>query len=246
MIRGVFLLIAIATVSVPRSSPAAPLVADLSSPVIAITTGFSGAELLLFGATDGPGDVIVIVRGPRRDETVRRKDRVAGLWVNRHSLRFKNIPAYFAVAATRPLNEIAGRGTLRRNRIGPVPIALAAEEGADPAEVKPFREALIRNKRRAGLYSRTVGEVRLIEGRLFRTTIVFPASVPTGRYSVSVYFARKGRIAARKTTALTIRKVGAEARIFAFAHDKSAAYGAIAILIALVAGWVAGLVFRKT
>ncbi|HEY1432673.1 MAG TPA: TIGR02186 family protein, partial [Stellaceae bacterium] len=31
------------------------LVADLTSHLIAITTGFTGASVVLFGATDGPG-----------------------------------------------------------------------------------------------------------------------------------------------------------------------------------------------
>ena len=58
------------------------VVADLSSHLIAITTGFTGASVVLFGATDGRGDVIVVVRGPEREMTVWRKSRVAGIWVN--------------------------------------------------------------------------------------------------------------------------------------------------------------------
>ena len=46
------------------AAPAEGLVADLTSHLIAITTGFTGASVVLFGATDGPGDVIVAVRGP--------------------------------------------------------------------------------------------------------------------------------------------------------------------------------------
>jgi len=34
------------------------LSADLSSHLIAITTGFTGASVVLFGTTDAPGDVI--------------------------------------------------------------------------------------------------------------------------------------------------------------------------------------------
>jgi hypothetical protein len=58
---------------------AQPLVFDLSSHLIAITTGFSGTELLLFGATEGEGDVIVTLRGPETTAVVRKKSRVAGI-----------------------------------------------------------------------------------------------------------------------------------------------------------------------
>ena len=40
------------------------IVADLSTREVAISTGFTGADLLLFGATEGSGDMIVTVVGP--------------------------------------------------------------------------------------------------------------------------------------------------------------------------------------
>ena len=52
------LLLALVGMALLASRPlkAEPLVADLSNHLIAITTGFTGAQVLLFGATDGPGD----------------------------------------------------------------------------------------------------------------------------------------------------------------------------------------------
>ena len=47
---------------------AVPLVADLSNHPVAITTGFTGTDVLLFGATDGPGDVVIVVSGRNADE----------------------------------------------------------------------------------------------------------------------------------------------------------------------------------
>src|SRR5271154_4365655 len=82
------------------------LVADLTSHLIAITTGFTGASVVLFGAIDGPGDVIVAVRGPEREMTVRRKTRVAGIWVNTQQVTFANLPSFYAVAASRPMADI--------------------------------------------------------------------------------------------------------------------------------------------
>jgi hypothetical protein len=48
-----------------------------------------------------------------------------------------------------------------------------------------------------------------------------------------------------QTTPLFVSKVGVEAEIFDFAHNRSALYGVIAILVALVAGWLGHVVFRK-
>src|SRR5205809_8133905 len=82
------------------------VVADLTTHLIAITTGFTGASVVLFGATDGPADVVVAVRGPDREMAVRRKDRVAGIWVNTQEMTFANVPSFYAVAASRPIGEI--------------------------------------------------------------------------------------------------------------------------------------------
>jgi len=70
------------------------LVADLTNHLIAITTGFTGAAVVLFGAIDGPGDIAVVIRGPDRDVTVRRKTRVAGIWVNSEEVNFGNVPSF--------------------------------------------------------------------------------------------------------------------------------------------------------
>src|ERR1700720_1280081 len=92
----------------PTSRPlrAEPLVADLSDHLIAITTGFTGAEVLLFGATDGPGDIVVLVRGPTGDAMVRRMGRLFGIWVNRDSLTFGEVPNFYAIASSRPVQQL--------------------------------------------------------------------------------------------------------------------------------------------
>lgn len=225
---------------------AAPsLIADLSSKEIAITAGFSGTELLLFGALEGEGDVVVVVRGPLRRELVRRKSRVAGIWVNGKTIAFDNVPAYYRVASTAPLDRVASDRSLARFGIGAGRIGFTSV-GSDPAPVVAvFREALLRNKRKQNLYGKRIGTVTTIGGRLFRTSVSFPANVPTGAYEVDVHLFREGRMIARFSRPLTVQKAGIEARIYNFAHERSAIYGLIAIAIALVAGWLAGVVFRK-
>jgi uncharacterized protein (TIGR02186 family) len=222
-----------------------PLVADLSSREIAITTGFAGADLLLFGAVEGRGDVVVVVRGPRRAIVVREKSQVAGVWINTHSRAFVGVPVYYRAAATRPLDEVARRAILAQYEIGEEHMSFPLAAGEPEEGAEPFREALLRNKARMGLYAGALGTVSVIDRRLFRTTVSFPANVPTGLYGVEMYLFRDGRIVTRRTTPLIVRKVGVEAQIFDYAHDHAAIYGSIAIVVALVAGWAAGAVFRR-
>ena len=101
--RGLSVLTAILVMLVGARAQAQAIVADLSAHEIAITAGFSGTELLLFGATDGEGDVIVVVRGPATTMSVRRKSRVLGIWINTESLRFRDVPSFYRVASSRPI-----------------------------------------------------------------------------------------------------------------------------------------------
>jgi hypothetical protein len=69
--------------------------------------------------------------------------------------------------------------------------------------------------------------------------------VPTGSYDIRVLLIRDGEIASAQTVPLQVSKSGIDALVYEFAHRQSAAYGLIAILGALLAGWIAHLVFRK-
>ena len=242
----VVVLIALVQVAGPRAA-AAPLVADLSNHLVAITTGFAGTHVLLFGAVDQPGDVVVVVRGPREKVTLHRKSRVAGIWVNTASMTFEGVWSFYAIASSAPLDKIAPDSLRRRHGLGvnhanaQLPPAKASRNIAELWEA-----ALIRSKQRLDLYAKQIGGVRFLGNQLFRTQIFFPANVPTGIYQVDTFLIRDGRVISAQKTPLTVSKVGIEADVFDFAHEQASFYGFVAIVLALVAGWLAHAIFGRT
>jgi len=70
--------------------------------------------------------------------------------------------------------------------------------------------------------------------------------VPTGSYLIEVLLVRNGRVVSAQTTPLIVSKIGLGADIFEFAHRHAAAYGVVAIVSALLAGWLAHLAFRRS
>lgn len=225
---------------------AAELVVDLARHLVAITTGFTGSDVLLFGAIDGDGDVVVVVRGPENKEIVRRKGRVLGIWMNEREMAFTGVPAYYGLASSRPLEEIAPDRVLGRHQIGVDNLRLTPSRAADPDEAEEFREALVRVKQRADLYSEKPQRILFLGNRLFRTDLWFPANAPVGRYIVQVFLLRDGEVVSAEITPLIVSKVGFEAGVYNFAQRYSLAYGVLAILIAAVAGWVASAIFHKS
>ncbi len=200
--------------------------------------------MVLFGATDGPGDIIVVVRGPEREMTVWRKNKIAGIWVNAESVTFTNVPSFYAVAASRPVYDVVLPATAALYRIGAENLKLMPQRKETPARTVQFADALVREQESAGLFGSGSGKINFLGDRLFRGTIAFPANVPTGTYLVEIFLVRDREVVGAQTTPLIVSQVGLDAEISDFATRQSALYGVIAVATALMAGWLASLPFR--
>jgi len=221
------------------------LVVDLSDHLIAIDTDYTGTEVVLFGTIDEPGDIVIVVRGPPRTVEVRRKERVGGIWVNGAGTTFSGVPGYYGFASTQPVALFASDATLDRREIGLEHLQLTPESDLSQAQERTFGRALILDYERRGLYRREPSEVTFVDPRLFRTLLRFPSNIPTGQYTVDVFQFRNGEVIAAFNTPLIVSRTGVGAQIFRFAHTHAIAYGLIAIVIAVAAGWLAGAIFRR-
>jgi uncharacterized protein (TIGR02186 family) len=245
MMRAALLAVALLLPLLPGRAAAQDLVADLSSHLIAINTGFVGTDVVLFGAIDRPGDVVVVVRGPDQEAVVRRRGRVAGLWLNVQSAEFAGVPAFYVVAASERIEDIVTAPERARHQIGLADLRLEPETSLRPDQRAVFRDALVRNKQEMGVYGTAVGQVAFLGERLFRTNVYFPANVATGLYTVSAYLVRDGQVVSAQTTPLVVSKVGFSAEIFEFAQRESLYYGLLAVVGAVMAGWLAAAAFRR-
>lgn len=222
------------------------LVVDLTKNVVQVTTGFTGSDVMLYGVKDGPGDVVVVVRGPLQRIVVRRKEHIAGIWINTDNMTFDAVPDYYAVASNLPIEEIVQEYERDTYQIGSGHVEFEPLEVNAPLnEIKFFRDALIRAKARTNLYTIAANDLIFLSEDMFRTEFRFPANVTTGTFSVDVFLVKDGVVQNVKTKLLNVRKFGIEATIYDLAHRQSFVYGALAILIACLAGWAANAAFRR-
>jgi uncharacterized protein (TIGR02186 family) len=238
------LLVCLALLS-GRAAHAQQLVADLTDHLVAITTGFHGTNVTLFGSIEGGGDVVIVVRGPERETVVRRKSRNAGIWLNTRSVSFGNAPGFYQIFATKPIEDVVPVSLRQINEIGVDQLKLTPVGRFSHEEVPNFRTALIDSLQADGLYGHGSGRVEMLGDKLFRATLAFPPNVPTGTYTIQVYLLRKGDIIAAQTTPLIISQTGFEADVNQFATNQAVPYGIVAVLAAAMAGWVASLLFRN-
>jgi uncharacterized protein (TIGR02186 family) len=243
MVRRLALLLVLLVA--PLHARAQPLVADLSQHLIAITTGFSGTEVLLFGATEGEGDVVVVVRGPDTSTVVRRKSREVGIWLNTAQVTFTGVPAFYRMASSRPLNEITSPQLRARHQLGIENLRFNTVRPRSPQEIAAFRDGLLRNREREELFVSEPARVTFLGPRLFRVPFRLPANVPTGAYQVRTLLIQNGEVVAEQVTPMFVSKIGVGADVFEFAHRQPAIYGILAVLVAISAGWAASAVFRR-
>jgi uncharacterized protein (TIGR02186 family) len=211
----------------------------------------------LFGAIEqdsasrprrGGYDIVATVTGPRQPLATFRKERVLGIWVNYDSRVFENAPAYLAVLANRPLEAIANAETLRRLQLGLDRILLtqrAAATIAEDAPDDPFRRAFLRLETQRGLYREDLNGITFLTAGLYRASIPLPAEVPVGTYDVDVKLFADGAMIARTNSALEVYKSGFEQLVTAAARDHGMLYGLATVIMALVTGWLASVVFRR-
>jgi uncharacterized protein (TIGR02186 family) len=236
---------------------AAPLQAEevvlgLSQDEVSISTNFDGSEIILYGAIkrdapipqDDPLQVIVTISGPQVPITVRRKDRMLGIWVNVDSLDVSAAPSFYAIATSDTWDEVINEADDLRHTIS-IPRAIRSV-GAWSQVAKPqeFIDALIRIRTENGLYVLNEGTVDLKESTLFNTAIQMPANLTEGEYATRIFLTRGGKVVSKYETSIEVRKVGLERWLFNLSRQQPLAYGLLSLAIAIAAGWGASAAFR--
>jgi uncharacterized protein (TIGR02186 family) len=249
-LRALWLLL-LAPIALGATEP--KLVPDVSHREIQIRYSFTGAELLLFGAILYPGgrvptdqvDIAVVVKGPLRPILVREKQKVAGIWMNVESERFRSAPSFYAVASSRPLSELVDERMAAIYELGLQNLQLSPGAGASPEERRRFESGLIELQQRRQLYIEDPRGVEITGGVLYRARVNIPARVPVGEYTAETFLIRNGRVVAAAVRDIRIEKLGFERFVAMAAERWSLAYGLFAVLVSLFLGWAASAIFRR-
>ena len=229
------------------------LVPDISARQVQIRYSFTGAQLLLFGAIvypggrppSGPANVVVVLRGPVQPILVREKQKIAGIWMNADSNRFRSAPSYYAVASSRPISELVDERTAAIYELGLQNLQLSPGGGALPDKERRFEAGLLDLRRRQGLYSESPRGVEITERVLYRATITIPSQVPVGTYTAETFLVDRGRVLAAATRDIQINKSGFERYVALAARRHDFLYGLVSVALSLGLGWAAAAVFRR-
>jgi uncharacterized protein (TIGR02186 family) len=246
--------LALAGLSLALMGQAKPvLVPDVSARRIEIRYSFTGAQLLLFGAILYPRgripehdpDIAVVLRGPVQPILVREKQKIAGVWMNADSARFRSAPSFYAVASSRPISQLLDERTAAIYEVGLQNLQLSPGSGAVPDKARHFEAGLINLRKRRGVYYEDPHGVEITEGVLYRARISIPSQVPVGTYSAETFLIQDGRVLAVATRDIYIGKTGFERWVSLVARRHEGLYGLAAVIMSLGLGWAAAMIFRR-
>ncbi|MDO9641449.1 MAG: TIGR02186 family protein [Pseudotabrizicola sp.] len=237
--------------ALPALAASEDIVAGLSQNRVSITADFEGSEILIYGAIKrtapvppGALHIIITVEGPSRPLTVRKKERTAGIWINREAVQIASAPSFYAIATTGHLRDILTETENLRHQIT-IPRAIRAVGISQQAQNAPeFLEALIRVREAEDRYRLRERSVQFTEATLFRSDVVLPANLTEGLYRVRIFLTRDGQVVDRIERQINVRKEGLERFLFNLSRDQPLIYGLLSLLIAVVAGYGASAAFR--
>ena len=229
-------------------SHAEDVVSGVSQNVIQIRSNYTGSDIVVFGSVENARvaqgrDIVVVVRGPDQAMTVRRRDRIAGIWVNTDAAQFQGLPSYYFLASTQPVDKIATPQVLARYGVG-LQYLYPSQVGShhDP---RFFLEAARRHLQQLKLYAEAPGDIDFQSENLFSTHVPVPASAPRGQYNVEVYLFRAGQVVSVQSTPLFVDATGLERNLYNMAHNASLLYGLACVFMAMLLGWISSVLFKR-
>ena len=228
------------------------LVTDLSKKVISINVNFSGSKFHIFGAIkknnpqissidQPPFDIIIEVIGPPIAMNLLQKEKKYGFWINRKINSLKNVPSFYSISSTKPLDILLPNNFQTAYEIGLIKQINSKNQKIDDKLIDQIL-FVEKNKKQ---YNENNTPITLLENTLFSNEIDFPTNLQEGNYKVKIHLIRFQKVLATKQDIIYVKKIGLQNWINFLAFQKPQLYGIMSILIAISFGFVASLVFRK-
>jgi uncharacterized protein (TIGR02186 family) len=215
---------------------------------------YKGDRIHFFGVNPVPGSDLIIRLTAAKDEELRLsvKGRVGPFWMTVRQYSVSGAPFMYKIHASRPIKDIISAETGQELELGFPAIKKRMQMHIIRGEAAPEDADLVFNgflkiKKDANLYNIEEGPERLeiTEGRLFSHYFRFPPAATEGKYLVESFSFTNGELVGYGKDEINIRKVGLEAWLTNAAKNYALAYGIGAVLFAMAAGLLVGMIFKK-
>jgi len=220
---------------------------DISDDNIKIETNFIGKEVIIFGILNDDQDTILTIKGPEKNAVIQKKERILGFWFNTKQITYNQIPSIFFIASSNNIEDILPASTIIKEELSfnyLLENKTSQRNFISDVSLDTWKDNFVRIKKSKNLFKEY--NVENIDNKLFQTRIFFPAKSIPGEYKVNVYQIENNLILNNKEKIITLKKSGIGSQIYNFAHKNAAAYGLFAIIFAVLSGFLAATLFRRS
>ena len=220
---------------------------DISENNIKIETNFIGKEVIIFGILNDDQETIMTIKGPEKNALIQKKERILGFWFNTKKITYNQIPSIFFIASSNKIEDILPTSKIIKEELSfeyLLENKTSQRNFISDISLDTWKSNFVRIKKNKNLFKEY--EIENIDNKLFQTRIFFPAKSIPGEYKVNVYQIKDNLILNNKEKVITLKKSGIGDQIYNFAHKNAAAYGLFAIIFAVLSGFLAATLFRRS
>ena len=220
---------------------------DISEENIKIETNFIGKEVIIFGILNDNQETILTIKGPEKNAVIQKKERILGFWFNTKQITYNQIPSIFFIASSNEIKDILPTSTIIKEELSfnyLLENKTSQRNFISDISLNTWKNNFVRIKKNKNLFKEY--NIDKIDNKLFQTRIFFPAKSIPGEYKVNVYQIKNNLILNKKEKIITLKKSGVGSQIYNFAHKNAAAYGLFAIIFAILSGFLAATLFRRS
>jgi len=220
---------------------------DISENNIKIETNFIGKEVIIFGILNNDQETILTIKGPEKNAVIQKKERILGFWFNTKQITYNQIPSIFFIASSNEIEDILPTSTIIKEELSfnyLLENKTSQRNFISDISLDTWKDNFVRIKKNKNLFKEY--DIEKIDNKLFQTRIFFPAKSIPGEYKVNVYQIKNNLILNNKEKIITLKKSGVGSQIYNFAHKNAAAYGLFAVIFAILSGFLAATLFRRS
>jgi len=192
-------------------------------------------------------NVLVIVKGATQKLELKKKGKVLGfLWMNVGEVVYEEVPGLYILRSSYKLMDLAPANVLQQWEIGYDALKAKTVKAPDDEAGMLFAD-LIKLKEGEGMFTTVEGGVRhapMPGGReQIVTEFLLPPKAPVGEYRVELYGFLNGSGTLLGSGVITLERDHLMQFITSMAGHHSLLYGCLAVMVAIVAGLLTGIIF---
>tara|TARA_X000000950_G_C13636992_1_gene545947 strand:+ start:52 stop:765 length:714 start_codon:yes stop_codon:yes gene_type:complete len=210
---------------------------DISQTEVVVRNDNNLPTFYVFGYKNNNSFAILKIKGPKQKVILQKKKKILNMWTWQKTGEF-SYPSLFHFYTNAKENEI--NFFIKKDMVDNIKLI-----GNDDDNLK---KELIEKKRSLGMYLIQNNSFQSVEENnpiFFKIPVKFPINSAEGKYFLTMEIIKDGKKISSKTKELSLKKPGFNSMVYKFAHGFSFLYGLISVIVAVILGVSAGIIFKR-